>query len=85
MGTDVLLTGERTSIYRGRIVDLGLETIRRANGELSTVEIVRHPGGAGIVALDQEHRVCLLRQYRLAISRWIWEIPAGLMEINEAP
>ena len=76
---------QRKTIYLGKIVNLGLETIVLANGELSTVEIVRHPGGAGIVALDQEHRVCLLRQYRLAISRWIWEIPAGLMENNEAP
>lgn len=76
---------QRKTIYLGKIVDLGLETISLANGDLSSVEVVRHPGGAGTIALDLENRVCLLRQYRFAISRWIWEIPAGLIENDEDP
>ena len=55
---------------------LGLETTRLPNGELLSLEIVRHPGGAAILALDQQNRVCLLRQYRHTIGKWIWELPA---------
>ena len=53
--------GQRTGIYRGVVVDLGLKTARLPNGELLNLEIVRHPGGAAILALNQKNRVCLLR------------------------
>ena len=77
--------GQRTGIYRGAVVDLGLETTRLPNGELLNLEIVRHPGGAAILALDQQNRVCLLRQYRHSIGKWIWELPAGVIEKGEQP
>ena len=72
--------GQRTEIYRGTVVDLGLETARLPNGELLNLEIVRHPGGAAILALDKQNHVCLLRQYRHSIGKWIWELPAGVIE-----
>ena len=76
---------QRTEIYCGTVVDLGLETTRLPNGELLSLEIVRHPGGAAILALDAQNRVCLLRQYRHAIGEWIWELPAGVIESDEKP
>ena len=74
---------QRAEIYRGTIVDLGLEATRLPNGDLLNLEIVRHPGGAAILALDQQNRVCLLRQYRHSIGKWIWELPAGVIEKGE--
>ena len=76
---------QRAEIYRGTIVDLGLEATRLPNGDLLNLEIVRHPGGAAILALDQKSRVCLLRQYRHSIGKWIWELPAGVIEKGEQP
>ena len=76
---------QRTEIYRGTVVDLGLETIRLPDGEPLNLEIVRHPGGAAILAFDQQNCVCLLRQYRHSIRKWIWELPAGLIEKGEQP
>ena len=67
--TITVADGQRTGIYRGAVVDLGLETTRLPNGELLNLEIVRHPGGAAILALDQQNRVCLLRQYRHSIGK----------------
>ena len=66
--TITVADGQRTGIYRGTVVDLGLETTRLPNGKLLSLEIVRHPGGAAILALDQQNRVCLLRQYRHTIG-----------------
>ena len=60
---------QRTGIYRGTVVDLGLETTRLPNGEVLSLEIVRHPGGAAILALDQQNCVCLLRQYRHSVGK----------------
>lgn len=70
-------------LYRGRIIQLGIETITMPNGVSVELEIVRHPGGAAIVALDSDSTVCLLRQYRHAAGGWLWELPAGKLEPGE--
>lgn len=72
-------------LYKGGVVDLALETIELPNGERMALEIVRHPGGAAIAAVDEELNLCLLRQYRHAGGGWIWELPAGVVEDNESP
>lgn len=71
--------------YRGRIVDVDVERVTLPNGESADLEVVRHPGGAAVVALDDADRVCLLRQYRHAVGDWLWELPAGKLEPNEPP
>lgn len=75
----------RVPIYRGRIIDVGIETVALPNGEQVDLEMVRHPGGAAVVALDVQGRVCLLRQYRYAAGGWIWELPAGKLDSGELP
>lgn len=72
------------SLYEGRVIRLGLESLQLPNGQPLELEIVRHPGGAAVVALDAEDRVCLLRQYRHAAGGWLWELPAGKLEPGEA-
>ena len=75
----------RRTVFRGRVVDVDLETVRLPNGRECDLEIIRHPGGAAAVALDAQGRVCLLRQYRHAGSGWLWELPAGKLEPGEDP
>jgi 8-oxo-dGTP pyrophosphatase MutT (NUDIX family) len=75
---------ERKSLYKGRL-DFGLEVADLPNGERVALEIVRHPGGSVIVAIDDDGRVCMIRQYRHAVGDWIWELPAGVLDNNEAP
>jgi ADP-ribose pyrophosphatase len=55
------------------------------NGVQTELELVRHPGGAAVVALDDQDRICLLRQYRHIASDWLWELPAGKLEPGEPP
>ncbi len=76
---------ERKEIFRGRVIDVGLETIQFENKPPFELEIVRHSGGAAVVAIDDQNKVCLIRQYRHAVGGWIWEIPAGKLEPNEPP
>jgi ADP-ribose pyrophosphatase len=75
----------RIEVFRGRIIDVGLEAVRLPTGQEVQLEIIRHPGGAAVVALDQDDRVCLLRQYRHAGGGWLWELPAGKLDSGEAP
>ena len=75
----------RRTIHSGAVVNLGLETVKLPNGEILALEIVRHPGGSVVVAMDDNDRVCLIRQFRHAAGGWIWEFPAGVLELHEDP
>ena len=75
----------RQSIYQGKVVDLGMETVLLPNGQNIELEIVRHPGGAAVLALDEQQRVCMLHQYRHAVGGWLWELPAGKLDPGEPP
>ncbi|MGI9319315.1 MAG: 2,3-bisphosphoglycerate-independent phosphoglycerate mutase, partial [bacterium] len=75
----------RRLIHSGAVVNLGLETVKLPNDEILALEIVRHPGGAVVIAMNDKHQVCLIKQFRHAANGWIWEFPAGLLEPFEDP
>lgn len=72
-------------IYTGRIIRVHCDRVLLPNGREGMREIVEHPGGVGILALDDQGRVALVRQYRYAMGRHMWEIPAGKREAGEEP
>ncbi len=74
-----------TQIYKGRIVDLRLETVTLPNDVTITMEMIRHPGAAAIVPVHEDGSVTLVRQYRYAAGGYIWEIPAGKLDGGEDP
>ena len=76
---------KREPIYQGRVIEVALETVALPDGSQVELEIVRHPGGAAAVALDEQERVCLLRQFRHASGGWLWELPAGRIDPDESP
>lgn len=71
-------------VYRGRILRVREDTVRLPNGKTAEREVAEHPGGVGILALD-DGDVLLVRQYRYAFSRVLTEIPAGKREPGEEP
>lgn len=73
------------NVFTGRILTLNLERVRLPNGRVAELEIAHHPGGAAVVALDDEGRVCMLRQYRHAAGGWLTELPAGKIDGGEPP
>lgn len=73
------------SIFRGRVIHLNLETVRLPNGQETQLEMVHHPGGAAVLAVDEKLHVCLLRQYRHAAGGYVWELPAGKIDNREPP
>ena len=76
---------ESREIYKGRILRLRVDTVALPNGKTSLREIVEHPGGVGILALDENGCVPMVTQYRYAFSRTLLEIPAGKREPGEEP
>ncbi len=72
-------------VYSGKVIDLEISEVTLPNGVTTRLELIRHPGGAAAVALDEKNRVCLLRQYRHAAGGWLWELPAGKIDNREPP
>lgn len=71
--------------YVGKVVQVCVQPFDFPDGSRAEMEVVRHPGGAAIVALNSADEVCLLRQYRHVFGAWVWELPAGKRDRNEAP
>ena len=74
---DVLLTTSKFRVVR--------ETIQSSSGKTKTREIVRHPGACVIVPLLDDGRVCLIRNWRVAVNQTLIELPAGTLEPPEPP
>lgn len=76
---------KREYAYRGRVLNLRLDTVRVREGAESLREIAEHHGAVAIVPLDDAGQVYLVRQWRAATGRVMLEIPAGTLEENESP
>lgn len=73
------------NIFSGKVVRLDIEEIRLPDGSTALREVIRHVGAVAIVALDAEQQVFLVRQFRIGAGQHLYEIPAGLLEADEAP
>lgn len=74
----------RSQIYRGRVFRLVRENVTLDNGVSAELDFIEHPGAAAIVPLVSPGEVVLVRQYRHALRRFIWEIPAGTLDPGES-
>ena len=72
-------------VHRGRVIRVTTERVRYANGREYDLDLIHHPGAAAVVPVDREGRVCLVRQYRIGIEEFMWEIPAGKLDAGEPP
>lgn len=71
--------------WHGIIFDVERLTVRCPDDTLAARDIVRHSGGVAVIALDGEGRLCIVRQWRVALGRMTQEIPAGKLEPGEDP
>jgi ADP-ribose pyrophosphatase len=77
-------------LYSGKVVNLDLDTVRFPDDSMGQLEMLRHPGAAAVVPfLDPpggaDPRVVLIRQFRHAAESYIWEVPAGRLDVGEPP
>jgi ADP-ribose pyrophosphatase len=67
-------------IHRGRYMEFRVDTIERADGSRGTRDIVGHPGAVAVLALDDDDRLLMVRQWRVPAGRALLEIPAGTLD-----
>lgn len=72
-------------VFTGRVISLRRDTVTMPEGTTSVREVVDHPGAVGVLALDAEGRVVMLRQYRHPVRQHLWELPAGLRDADGEP
>ena len=81
--TEKTVSTER--VYEGRVINFKVDTVTLPNGRTATRELVEHPGGVGVVAIDEDGCVLLVEQFRKPYEKMITEIPAGKLEKGEDP
>ena len=80
--TERKISGE--TVYTGKVFSVELDVVD-CGGFTSTREVVRHPGGVAVLAVDKQERVVMVRQFRYAAGRVTLELPAGRLETGEDP
>jgi ADP-ribose pyrophosphatase len=72
-------------VFDGRVFTVQVESITLPGGQQMNAEIIRHPGSVVLIPVTEEGELILVRQYRPAIGRWVWELPAGTLKDGEDP
>ena len=80
---EVQLSSEE--IFKGRVVHLIKDEVRLPDGSTASREVIRHPGGVGILPLMEDGTVMVVRQFRYPGDSVLTEIPAGKLEYGEDP
>jgi ADP-ribose pyrophosphatase len=75
----------RTTRYSGPIFQVYSDQVTMADGHTVGRDVVENLGAVGVVALDDVGRVVLIRQYRHAVGQRLWELPAGLRDVDGEP
>ncbi|MEZ5415891.1 MAG: NUDIX hydrolase [Vicinamibacterales bacterium] len=85
MSTPTTIVHDRREVYRGRVFSLSVDRVTLPSGHDATMEVVRHPGSVVLLPMPAPGHLILIRQYRYALDRFIWELPAGSLKAGEDP
>ena len=66
--------------FSGHVFDVVTRVVDLGEAGQVTRDLIRHPGAVAVVALDDQGRVALIRQYRVPVGAFLWEVPAGLLD-----
>ncbi|MGI8315438.1 NUDIX hydrolase [Halobacillus mangrovi] len=78
-------TYETETIYKGKIVQLNIDSVTLPDGNTSKRELIKHPGAVAVIALTEEGKLICVEQYRKPLEKSLIEIPAGKLEEREEP
>ena len=71
--------------FTGRLLQVKIDTVTLPNGKESSREVIQHPGAVGILPVLDDGSIVLVKQYRYPVGTVLYEIPAGKLDIGEAP
>lgn len=72
-------------VFTGKVFDVDRDRVRMATGREVTVDVIRHAASVVLLPIPEPGRIVLIRQYRYAVNRYLWELPAGSVDPGESP
>ena len=72
-------------VFSGRVISVRVDQVEMPGGRVAQRDIVVHPGAVGVIVVDDDDRVLLLRQYRHSVGEVLWEVPAGIRDVADEP
>jgi len=72
-------------VFNGKLLKVFVKEMKLPNGYEIKAEIIKHPGAVLVMPVFEDGRILLIRQFRAAINKYIWELPAGTLEKGEKP
>lgn len=75
----------RKHLHQTRVLDIGVEDVTLPSGVRATLDVLRHPGAACVLPIDDDGKVTLIRQFRHCADGYLWEAPAGTLNKGETP
>ena len=75
----------RDLVAKGAILDYYQDTMQIPNGNIAKWDLIDHKGAAAVVAVREDGKLLMVRQYRYALKEELWELPAGKLEKDEDP
>lgn len=76
---------DRRVIFRGRKLDLALQSVRLADGSKQELEVVVHRGAVALLPIVDANHICLIKNWRYSLGLTLWEVPAGTIDPGESP
>ena len=76
---------DHKELYRGKIINLHVDTVQLPAGTRAVREVVLHPGGVAVVPVLDDGRIVLIRQFRYPLQKYILELPAGKLDTGQSP
>jgi len=78
-----VLSHER--VFHGKVFDVDRDRVRMPNGRAVTVDVIRHARSVVLLPIPEPGHIILVRQFRYAVNRWVWELAAGSVDPGEQP
>lgn len=78
-----VVTHER--VLDGKVFDVDRDRVLLPHGREVTLDVVRHPRSVVLLPVPEPGHIILIKQYRYAVNRWLWELPAGSVNPGEEP
>ena len=76
---------ESERVFSGKVFNVDRDRVNMPNGRATTVDVVRHSKSVVIIPVPQPGQVILIKQFRYAVNKALWELPAGSVDEGESP
>lgn len=79
------ITVKSEKIFEGKIINVRVDTVELKNKKYAKREIVEHKGASAVIAINEKDELILVKQYRKAVEDFLFELPAGKIDLTEEP